>query len=171
MIKYGVNLGCGTSPSKSTDIIHFANIDIIALEGVNIVHDLNIFPYPFIDEKADLIIMNDILEHLDDPIAVLQECWRILKVGGVVQIKVVHWNHYYSYSDPQHKHAFSEPYFHFFTGEKRSYYMKNHFSGLEITYIFDEIAMKKYSFQTRILLEKAYFHCNIIQGMNVVLVK
>ena len=161
-----INLGCGNAWK-----VGYVNVDIVDLHGVDMVEDLNVFPYPFPDEYADEILMNDILEHLDDPMAVIQECWRILKQGGVLKIKVVYWNHHLTYGDPQHKHAFSVDYFLFFAGRKRPYYMEHHFRDFQVQWIFDEHAKIKYGDKENILLEKAYHHCNIIQGMKVELLK
>lgn len=115
--------------------------------------------------------MNDILEHLDDPIKVMWECYRLLKPGGNLFIRVTYWNHKYTFSDPTHKHAFSEITLKFFTGERRSYYMDFKFRDLKIEYIFDPKAIKKFGKNEKKLLEKAYFKCNIIQGMNISLRK
>lgn len=170
-MKKGINLGCGTAPSESTDTIEFVNVDIADLEGVDIVHDLNVFPYPFESESIDIIIMNDILEHLNNPIDVLMEVWRILKKGGKCVLRLVYWNCYYTFSDPQHRHAFTEMYFEFFCGYRRSYYMPHHFAGLFITYHFHPKAVEKYGDNEEILMKKAFFHCNIIEGMEVTLIK
>jgi len=166
-----LNLGCGTDIMESTAGIEYINVDIYLLEGVDIVHDLNLFEYPFKTESIDIILMNDILEHLDNPIAVLLECWRILKKDGKCILRLVYWNHRFSYSDPQHKWAFSEIYFDFFVGKRRAYYMPHHFSDVKIEYHFDPEAKVKYGDNPRILLEKGYYHCNIIQGMEVTLIK
>ncbi len=124
-----LNLGCGTNWK-----VGYINIDKVDLHGVDMVEDLNIFPYPFEDEYADEILMDDVLEHLDNPVDVLQECWRILKPEGILNIKVVYWNHHLTYGDPQHKHAFSEHYFTFLCGVRRPYYMKHHFSDYQIQF-------------------------------------
>lgn len=166
-----LNLGCGTDIMKGSGETQYINIDICRLEDVDIVMDLNIIEYPFAPESVDIIIMNDILEHLENPIDVLQECWRILREGGECRIKVVYWNNQNSFSDPQHKHFFTEKYFYFFTGVRRAYYMKHHFSSVEIKYSFTDKAINKYGSDRNILLEKAYFHCNIIRDMEVVLTK
>lgn len=168
-----LNLGCGNDIRETTSQIEYINVDKVKLKGVNMTHDLNIIPYPFESESINLIVLKDILEHLDNPIDVLQECYRLLKKGGECLISVVYWNHKYSYSDPQHKWAFSERYFDFFTIKSimRPYYMKYHFLKLEIKYLFDKKAIEKYGEQENILLKKAYHHCNIIQGMEVTLTK
>lgn len=39
-------------------------------------------PYP--DGEFDLLVCEDVLEHVDDPAAVLQECHRVMRSGGVL---------------------------------------------------------------------------------------
>lgn len=43
---------------------------------------------PLADQSVDVIIATDILEHLDDDVAVLKEFYRVLKRGGYVVITV-----------------------------------------------------------------------------------
>lgn len=161
-----LDLGCGLA--KTLGSIGVDNVD---LDGVDIIHDLNLFPYPFKSNSMDEIYLNDVLEHLNDIIRVMKECHRILKINGKLHIRVVHWSHRYSYSDPQHQHYFSETVWEFFTGERRTYYMDFQFKDLKLEYIFDQKAIKKYGNDKTTLLEKAYFHSNIIQGMNIELIK
>ncbi|MDH3324017.1 MAG: class I SAM-dependent methyltransferase [Candidatus Peregrinibacteria bacterium] len=161
-----LDLGCGLNKTPNS-----IGVDIVKLEGVDIVHDLNKIPYPFQSNSMEQVILNDVLEHLNDPINVLKESHRILKEGGMIKIRVVHWNHRYSYSDPQHKHAFSELVWDFFTGKRRSYYTDFKFKNLKIDYIFDPKAENFYGSDEIKLLRKAYFHSNIIQGMNITMEK
>lgn len=58
--------------------------------------------------------MNDILEHLDDMMAVVGECYILLKLGGQLKIRITYWNHKNAYSDPTHKHFITEGTFKFF---------------------------------------------------------
>jgi len=161
-----LDLGCGTAKTKGS-----YGIDIADLEGVDLVYDLNVVPYPFDSETFDWVIMNDILEHLDNPIDVIREVHRILKKGGKLYIRVLYWNHKYNYSDPQHKHAFTEIYFEFFTGKRRAYYFDFKFEDMKVEYTFDRNAIDKYGDNPEILMKKVYFHCNIIDGMHVTLIK
>jgi SAM-dependent methyltransferase len=48
-----------------------------------IINDI-IRPGLFPDERFDAIVMFQVLDHLSDPVAVLQLCWRLLKFGGAV---------------------------------------------------------------------------------------
>jgi len=118
-----LDVGCGNRKVPGA-----IGIDIANIPGVDIVQDLNELPWgDFNNETFDIIFMNDILEHLNDPIEVLKESHRLLKPNGKLYIRIVYWNHKYSYSDPTHKHAFSEITFKFFIGEMRPYYMDYQF--------------------------------------------
>jgi SAM-dependent methyltransferase len=44
--------------------------------------DIDIMNMPYEDQKFDLIIHSDVLEHVEDPIKGLSECYRVLKKGG-----------------------------------------------------------------------------------------
>ena len=46
--------------------------------------DLNICPLPLTDAQFDFVTMLAVLEHLENPHALMQECFRILKKGGKI---------------------------------------------------------------------------------------
>jgi len=122
---------------KSTSEVKYVNVDIIDLVDVDLVWDLNVIPYPFNDNSIDKIIMNDILEHLDFPINVIKECYRLLKSNSVLFIKLPYFSHRNAWGDPQHKHAFSEVYFeHFLKRHPRNYSYDFYFDTLEVKFIY-----------------------------------
>lgn len=167
----GLNLGCGKDIRKDENII-WTNVDLFPLKGVDKVYDLNYFPYPFPWEDIDIILLNDVLEHLDDPIKVIRECYWHLKKGGKLKIRVLYWNHIYNYSDPQHKHVFAPRYFEMFTKQTvRDYYFDFAFERMRIRYTFDIEAIKTFGFNKEDLMKRAHFLCNIIDGMRVTLYK
>lgn len=100
-----IALGCGSQGKAG-----FINVDWIDQKGVDVVHNLLEFPYPFDDGVADYIELIDVLEHMpsftDDnksfPIEFVNECWRILKVGGELVIQVPHWQSPNTWIDPTH---------------------------------------------------------------------
>lgn len=70
---------------------------------------------PFDDETFDTIIMNDAMEHVDEPQKVLEECYRILKKDGKLYLNFPPYNHPYGahLSD-----AIGMPWVHVFFSEK-----------------------------------------------------
>ena len=55
-----VDLGCGARKVEGA-----LGIDIAALPGVDLVHDLEMTPYPLPEGCADAIYPNHVLEHFD----------------------------------------------------------------------------------------------------------
>lgn len=48
---------------------------------------------PFDDDFFDTIIMNDAMEHVDEPLAVLKECHRVLRPGGRLYVNFPPYYH------------------------------------------------------------------------------
>jgi len=55
--------------------------------------DLTVLPLPFKDEEFDVVILSDILEHLIQPLELLNEARRVLKDDGHVILSLP--NHFY----------------------------------------------------------------------------
>lgn len=62
------------------------NLDIGAFEGVNIVADGK--NLPFKNNSFDLVIIESVLEHIDEPEKVIEESARVLKKGGRIHISI-----------------------------------------------------------------------------------
>lgn len=48
---------------------------------------------PLESNAVDTIIMNDAMEHVDDPVAVVNECYRVLKKGGRLYVNFPPYHH------------------------------------------------------------------------------
>ena len=95
-----LNLGAGN------DIIKGAvNHDRLAHRPeIDVVWDLNEFPWPWKDEEFHIVNARAVLEHLDcDVLTSINEIWRILKPGGRLVLKLPYWKHNNSYMDPTHR--------------------------------------------------------------------
>lgn len=77
-----LNLGCGNDIKGG-----FINVDVRPLDGVDVVASLD--KLPFEDNYADYILCQDVLEHFCriELIEVLNEIKRVLKVGGVLDMR------------------------------------------------------------------------------------
>ncbi len=107
MIK--IDIGCGTSKKNG-----FIGVDILKLDNVDIQHDLNIIPYPFKDSAVDEIWMDQVLEHLNNPLEVVNELYRIAKNGAIITIGVPYFRSFYATIDPTHRNFFGINWFNYF---------------------------------------------------------
>lgn len=102
MKKIILNLGCGR-----TRIPNAIGVDITKIgDYVDVVHDLDVLPYPFRDNSVSEIHMYHVLEHLHDPLRILGELHRILKPGGTVYLRVPHFSSMGAFSDITHSRPF-----------------------------------------------------------------
>jgi SAM-dependent methyltransferase len=97
-----LDVGCGSAKAPGA-----VGLDISPDTEADIVHDLNVFPYPIEDSSFDHVLMQDVLEHVDHPVRVLEELHRVLRSGGRLQLRTPHFSSLLAYSDPTHKHYFS----------------------------------------------------------------
>ena len=94
-----LNLGCGYFKKEG-----FINLDKSELCEPDVLHDLDVIPYPFKNGTFDVIESYHVLEHLLEPFEVMKELSRILIPGGILKIKVPHFSR--AMSHPQHKCGF-----------------------------------------------------------------
>lgn len=66
------------------------------------------------DEGFAVIYIDNVLEHLDDPMRVMEDDHRIYKVVGQVKVIVPHFRSLYAFIDPTHEHYFSVDSFAFY---------------------------------------------------------
>ncbi|MFM6223751.1 MAG: glycosyltransferase [Dolichospermum sp.] len=91
-----IDLGCGVNKPNG-----FVGVDLYPGFGVDIVADLS-QRFPFEDNSVDEVRAHDIIEHLPDRIHTMNEIWRILKPGGIVDISVPSTDGRGAFQDPTH---------------------------------------------------------------------
>ena len=154
-----LDLGCGTAKVPGA-----IGVDRFPLEGVDVVHDLREFPYPFPDNEVDVVYLNDVIEHLPDTIGTMEEVYRICKSRAKVFIRVLNWNSPLMWSDPTHVRAFTDKSFDFFGSVKgREYYTKAQFIVNEVKYQYNHFAINYCPSAYRKLASK--FLSNILEGL------
>lgn len=103
-----LDIACGNHKDMG-----WVGIDIQALPGVDLVHDLNMHPWPVKAGSVEAAKAWHIVEHIP-PVAVMEkgtrrpfiefmdECWRVLKVGARIDIETPYGSSVGFYHDPTH---------------------------------------------------------------------
>jgi len=107
-----LNLGCGKKKLPGA-----INLDVTDRTSPDVVHDLNVRPWPFADDTFREVHAYDVLEHLDDLLPALEEIHRISRPGGRVLVTVPHYSSANAYTDPTHKRFFGVDSFSYVTGD------------------------------------------------------
>jgi SAM-dependent methyltransferase len=97
-----LDIGCGSAKTPGA-----VGMDISANTDADIVHDLDVFPYPIEDGSFDQILLQDVIEHVREPIHVFEELHRIARPGAHIQLRTPHFSSVLAYGDPTHRHYFS----------------------------------------------------------------
>ncbi len=132
-----LEIGSGKNPYKPKTGEEVIHLDAVKFPDIEIVHNLNVFPWPFDDNEFDEIICFMVLEHVNDLIKSIEELYRISKPKAIIKIKVPFFPSMYSAIDPTHKHFFTYYTFDYFSSEHSlNYYSKARFKVIkkEIVY-------------------------------------
>lgn len=110
-----LELGAGIEHYEGKPNEEVTHLDCLKLPHIEIVHDLDKYPWPFKDNTFDIVICSHLLEHLQNLIKAMQEIKRVCKNKAVIKIRVPHFSCGVSYRDPSHKRLFSYFTFDYFT--------------------------------------------------------
>jgi SAM-dependent methyltransferase len=97
-----VDLGCGRRPVPGS-----FGLDAIGLPGVQVVARLDGPHLPFRDASLDQAYALNVLEHLDDLVAIMDEIARVLRLGGRCTVEVPYFASVSAYADPTHRRQFT----------------------------------------------------------------
>ena len=96
-----LELGCGQNARDG-----FYSVDILEIEGLDIVADLNEPLSLLPDNCCDEIYSMHAFEHVSNFLPLMRELHRIVKPGGKIEIIVPHFSNAYGFSDPTHVRFF-----------------------------------------------------------------
>lgn len=135
-----LDLGCGNKKREGA-----VGVDHNSRTAADVIHDLNVFPYPLEDSSFDEIVLDNTLEHLDNVIRVMEEVHRICKPGGTIKVIVPYFRSIWASIDPTHQH--------FFTVDSFNYFDPDH------------ITCQRYDYTlARFKLEKVVFNETLVNG-------
>lgn len=118
----------------------FYGLDLLPLQGVDIVADLNSHLNLIPSNSVSEIVSHHCLEHVSNIMGLMEEIHRIVKPGGWIKITVPHFSNPYYYSDPTHRTFFGLYTMYYFASleyqtlnrKVPSFYSKNRFQVLDI---------------------------------------
>jgi SAM-dependent methyltransferase len=107
-------IGCGNRRQKTLntpnglDLVNVTTLDIDPNVGADVVHDLDVLPYPFDDDSFDEIHASEVLEHTGRQgdwrffFGQFDEFWRILKPEGLLCASCPSLTSRWAWGDPGH---------------------------------------------------------------------
>jgi len=114
LLKLNIGSGCRWLPG-------FLSVDNNDNAGsVDVVHDLDTFPWPFEESSVSEVVMDHALEHLEDTIGVVQELYRICADQATLHIKTPHFS--CNWTHPGHKRAIGLGLFDHFDPRQEEHY-------------------------------------------------
>lgn len=103
-----VDIGCGASKTGKD----WFGIDYRKLPGVDLVQDLEVFPWAIPSESFNTAVSNHVVEHINPShgifIKFMNEAWRILKPGGEFLIGCPYATSVGMFRDPTHCNFINE---------------------------------------------------------------
>ena len=109
-----LDIGCGENKQPG-----WVGMDVQEMPGVDIVHDVNVHPWPLPDESVLMAMCSHLVEHIP-PVAFsdgktifpfiqfMDEVWRVLKYDGQFAISCPHGSSQGFLQDPTHCNAVNE---------------------------------------------------------------
>ena len=105
-----LDLACGASKKEN-----FTGVDIFPCEGVDIVADLNKYPWSFAEENSVYeLYCSHFIEHVADIKSFMEECWRILMPSGHITFIAPYYTSIRAFQDFTHVRPISEATFYYF---------------------------------------------------------
>ena len=99
-----LNLGCGVKRVEG-----WVNVDKYPGLGPDVVHDLEVLPWPWADNSVSEVLLAHVLEHLGEQteifLGIMGELYRICRPGAVIHVVVPHPRHDDFINDPTHVRA------------------------------------------------------------------
>jgi ubiquinone/menaquinone biosynthesis C-methylase UbiE len=146
-----LELGCGNSKTPGA-----FGVDMNPRSAADLVHNLDVFPYPLEDNAFDKVICKDVLEHVADFVKTLEEVWRVAKPGAIIDVSGPFMSSVNYFSDPTHRRAFTSRSFDYFIPGTDAFaygYSLAQFRLISVEY--DKFDREKRRWHHRWLLERA----------------
>jgi SAM-dependent methyltransferase len=93
-----LDVGCGTDKLPGA-----IGIDRNPRSHADVIHDLDVFPWPLEDNTFDQVRAMDVLEHVNDFVRCVEEIHRVSRDGAIVEVRMPFVSSVDYFTDPTHK--------------------------------------------------------------------
>ncbi len=91
-----LDVGCG----ETKKVPWAVGIDRVKTAAADVVHDLDVFPWPFPDNSFDGVVAAHVVEHVADVLKLFDELHRICRAGAQVRVATPHYTSPDAFADP-----------------------------------------------------------------------
>ena len=142
-----VDLACGDNKREG-----YIGVDIVETSSTDVVHNLNVYPWPFEDGSVDEIFCSHYIEHIphdvnnsdnrDGLIQFMDELYRILKPEGKIEIVAPYYKNERAFGDPTHRRYIGDLSFLYWNKEWRDTNKLSHYGilcdfDIKLSYMID----------------------------------
>lgn len=173
-----VDLACGATKKEG-----FVGIDMHEAEGVDIVHNLLQFPWPFEDDEIYEFNCEHFVEHIPHQIpgtdkdgffAFFEEVYRCLMPGGTIRVTTPYYTSMETYQDPTHVRAICERTYSYLDAKTMAKFKLSHYTPKVNFDVISRIfklhpELEAFSVERQNYMMKYYW--NVVQEFTVVLRK
>ena len=108
-----LDIGCGRDKLPGA-----IGIDSNPRSHADVVHDLDVRPWPLPDSKFEHVRAQDVLEHVADFFGVMEEVYRVCKDGAIVDVRMPFMSSLNFATDPTHRRSGTSGSFDYFDRKK-----------------------------------------------------
>jgi SAM-dependent methyltransferase len=108
-----LDLGCGKDKLPGA-----VGIDANPRSDADIIHDLDVRPWPLPDSTFDYVRAQDVMEHVSDFVGVMEEIFRICRDQAVIEVRMPFMSSLNFATDPTHRRAGTSSTFDYFDRNK-----------------------------------------------------
>jgi SAM-dependent methyltransferase len=127
-----LDLGCGRDKLPGA-----LGMDSNPASDADVIHDLDVFPWPLADNTFSRVRAQDVLEHVSDFFRVMEELHRVCRDGAIIEVRMPFMSSVNYATDPSHRRAGTAQTFDYFDQSKelgRYRYSPVRFDVLEFRY-------------------------------------
>lgn len=95
-----LDLGCGDDKIEGA-----VGLDRVPGPKIDVVHDMDVTPWPLPADHFDRVRAMNVLEHVVDLVKVMEEIWRVCRHGAEVEALMPFMNSVTFATDPTHRRA------------------------------------------------------------------